>query len=59
MSNTATLEALVKALQGIQDTLEEQTKLLRDVTYYPANDIYQPRILSSIIGAVETTPADE
>lgn len=57
MNNTATLEDLVKALQGIQDALEEQTKLLRDITYYPSNE-KPPRVLTSVLGAVEVTPAD-
>ncbi len=59
MSNTATLEALVSALQGIQDALEEQNKLLQDITYYPANKIDPPRLLTGVLGAVEVMRAEE
>lgn len=52
-------EALINALRGIQDTLEEQTKLLRDLTYYPTNDREPPRLLTGIAGAVEVLRDDE
>lgn len=48
-----TLREIAEALQGIQDALEMQTELLRDVTYYPTDATKQPRLLTGVIGPVE------
>lgn len=46
------LEALVSVLQGIQDAIEDQNKLLLDIISYPADIKDPPRLLAEVRGVV-------
>lgn len=53
MNQSEALRLIIEALQGIQEALEEQNKLLSDMISYPING-GRPRLVAEITGAIET-----